>query len=247
MTKDSVAALIPGYCGVWRLLVPLSALGRATRKRSAEQNIAFLPDESHVQVQKLDDAVPRHPAGNGATPRSGLRSQAELTIRAEELTRLVDGDVGVVDSGIDPGLYYVSGPIRGAAKALKARGAVEERFDIEVEMLPDVEYQQRRTKRFDWSKVPGEARPTMLVSRPIKELDRAVAALARVPDNTALRAMTRIVADFNCTNQLYRLVTTPIRTSEGPARVRKMLERQTGERFQTLSEADLLQPSGEAS
>ena len=48
-----------------------------------------------------------------------------------------------------------------------------------------------------------------------------------------------IVADFNCEDQLFHLVTAPVRGHERPNEVKRMLERHTGETFRTLAESEL--------
>jgi hypothetical protein len=148
---------------------------------------------------------------------------------------MVKGDVGTIDSGFDPELYFVSEPIKGAKKALAIRQLLEKTFDLEVDLIPDVEFQTRRMKRFDWSTLAARTPAGLLVSEPIKEIDNAVAALARIPGNTALRAMTSILADFNCTNPQYHLVTTAIPTANGPRAVKRALEEQTGESFRIVA------------
>ena len=235
LTKDQVISMIPGYSGQWRLIVPLSKLGRPA---------------SPVLTEIPTEPVP--PAANDALAitlpgAEGSRTPQNLMLRAQELAELVEGDVGAVDSGIDPQLYYVSNVIKGAKKALGLKQRIEDDLDLPVEMLPDVEYQRRRMTRFDWSRLSKGVHAKRLVSRPIKGLDNALLALARVPNNTALRAMTSILADFNCTDQQYHLVTTPIQAAEGPGAVKKILERQTGERFHAIGEADLRKQYGQAS
>lgn len=227
LSKDQIAEMIPGYCGVWRLLVPLSDLTREAEVPAAlRRELVFAENGSGQElsiVTPMPDAEPVENAG-------------DLMRRARELATMVEGDVGVVECGIDPKLYFVSAKLKGVKKALALRATIEERFNIEVAMVPDVEYERRRSTRFDWTKFRSKDHMGRVVSKPIKGLDRALIALAKVPNNTALRAMTSILADFNCTDQLYHLVTTPVRTGEGPAGVKKLLEKQTGERFQIVGD-----------
>jgi hypothetical protein len=152
---------------------------------------------------------------------------------------MVEGDVGVIDSGVNPALYFVSERIKGRKRALETRRALERRFDLEVEVLPDVEYERRRTARFDWSRLAGEAAAIRLVSGPIGDLDKALAALSKLPPSSALRAMTAVLADFNCTERRFHLVTAPVSLREGPARVRRVLEARTGESFRQFGTDEL--------
>lgn len=236
LSKDQVIAMIPGYCGRWRLLVPLSTLGK-------RQPAPF--------ELKAGISINMKEAGGPVTVKlpngEQFRTPPDLLARATDLAALVDGDVGVVDCGIDPQLHYVSNIVKGAKKALQLKHRIEQELDLPVEMLPDVEYERRRMTRFDWSRLARGNNLKRLVSRPIRGLDNALLTLAKVPNDTALRAMTSILADFNCTDQLYHLVTAPIQASEGPAVVKKMLEKQTGERFHMIGEADLRPQYGQAS
>jgi glycosyltransferase involved in cell wall biosynthesis len=213
ISRDEIVGLIPGYSGVWRLLLPLVDLGG--------DDAAEGPARTAVDGGPLAIASPLNGAG--------------LAARAAELARMVKGDVGTIDSGFDPELYFVSEPIKGAKKALAIRQLLEKTFDLEVDLIPDVEFQTRRMKRFDWSTLAARTPAGLLVSEPIKEIDNAVAALARIPGNTALRAMTSILADFNCTNPQYHLVTTAIPTANGPRAVKRALEEQTGESFRIVA------------
>lgn len=228
LSKDQIAAMIPGYCGVWRLLVPLSALGRSSEIPAAlRREIVFAETAPGEHLSILtpmpDDDEPRE-------------NEAGLMARAQELAEMVAGDVGVIECGIDPQLYFISSKLKGVKKAMAARKAIEDRFNIEVSMIPDVEYEKRRSTRFDWTRFRSKDHVGRVVSKPIHGLDQALIALSKVPNNTALRAMTSILADFNCTDQLYHLVTSPVRSADGPAGVKKLLEKQTGETFQIVGD-----------
>ena len=239
MGIDELIERLPGYIGVWRLLVPLADLGRSSQGPA----LAAIAVAARAAVDRGGPSS--HEAGGlegGGDllrtlpiPGGGLiTSPARLMERAQELAAMIEGDVGVVDSGIDPGLYFVSEPIKGAGRALKYRRALEERFDVVVEFIPDIEYQRRRSTRFDWSSFAKDEQAVRLVSRPIRKLDEALIALARLPGDTVLRAMTAMLVDFNCTDQLFHLVTAPIQTRQGPRVVKRMLEQQTGATFQIV-------------
>jgi hypothetical protein len=235
MSPDDVVSRLPAYVGAWRLLVPLSDLGKQHGNGA---------DPHPVDAANLAHAAEPLIAGNGrvalaASPPALARSTgapagnpAALVRLAAELDKLVEGDVGVVDCVVNPQLYFVSRRIKGAGRAVELRKLVEERLDVRVELIPDVAYERRRTKRFNWSALSRQAE--RLVSEPMK-LDVALAALGRLPGNTALRAMTAIVSDFNCTEQLFHLVTTPIPAGESPDRMRRLLQKRTGGVFQLAS------------
>ncbi len=221
LTSEQVMELIPAYVGVWRLLLPLAELGR----QGAAALQAMAPAERMSDVSgTAPDVVPDLPP-------------ATLMAVAEELAGMLKGDVEVVDGGINPGLFFVSDRIKGARKALKLKQAVEERFEVNVTVTPDVDYDRRRMTRFDWAKLAKESKTERLISEPMEEIGDALAALSRLPSNTALRAMTSIVADFNCTKQRFHLVTTPIKTVEGSKGVKRLLEKQTGATFSTFGES----------
>jgi glycosyltransferase involved in cell wall biosynthesis len=249
MTRDEVIERLPGYVGVWRLLVPLGELGKRHRRIAAP----VLPGNG-ANGAEGPPAKAAPPGANGRwTGLNGRRAAADLPRaaavpaarasavleEAAELARMVEGDVGVIDSGVNPALYFVSERIKGRKRALETRRALERRFDLEVEVLPDVEYERRRTARFDWSRLAGEAAAIRLVSGPIGDLDKALAALSKLPPSSALRAMTAVLADFNCTERRFHLVTAPVSLREGPARVRRVLEARTGESFRQFGTDEL--------
>lgn len=248
--KETVLGLIPRYCGVWRLSVPLSDLGRteaagdgyapieidlkASRAEPGNRSPMILTNRTAEIGPNDDGAMTARALTNGA-PTDG----PDLVDLAAELAAMIEGDVGIIDNDIDPRLCFISRTLKGGAKALKLKSAIEDRFGLTVDLFPEVEYQQRRTTRFDWSRLAGEPHGDRLLSMPIKGLERVLTAIEKMQPNTALRAMTSILSDFNCTEQLYYLVTTPIRTAEGPRAVKKIIEKQTGETFRIVKEGDI--------
>jgi GT2 family glycosyltransferase len=245
MGRLEVVSRLPAYVGVWRLLVPLLELahrggsGIDDVDPSAPELLAppapnGSEDGDLPSIARGDEARAFRATHRALAPsRVSVKSKDRFVQPAEELARMLDGDIGVVDCGFNPLLFFVSEPIKGIGRALKLQKQVEERLDLGIDLITDVEYERRRTKRFDWTSLTKESRADRLVSKPMK-LDPALAALAKLPGNTALRAMTAIVADFNCTEQLFHLVTGPIATPEDSGRVRRLLEKQTGESFRTL-------------
>jgi hypothetical protein len=242
---------LPGYIGVWRLLVPLSGLG-GSRRRAPEDSPATTRDPEAINAavgsvngyNGLD-----HKHDNADRPSLMLadghqiKTPAELIARAGELAGLINGDVGTLDSGIDPILYFISAPIKGAKRALKLRHSLEQRFDLTVEFMPDVEYERRRSTRFDWSRLASEPKAVRLVSDPINTIGEAMAALARLPGNTVLGAMTTMLVDFNCADQLFHLVTAPLHPRHEPRRVKRTIEKQTGASFEIVrAEAGMPRP-----
>jgi hypothetical protein len=59
--------------------------------------------------------------------------------------------------------------------------------------------------------------------------------------------MTCMVADFNCMEPLFRLMTTPVPADGDRAELQRLLARYTGHQFATLGEAGLGRNSGVAS
>jgi glycosyltransferase involved in cell wall biosynthesis len=234
MSADEVVALLPAYIGTWRLLVPLSDLGRQNGYGAEPHpaDAAIIPNGATSREMPVGGkgriALTGSPSALARSPGALANNQAALVRLAEQLDELVDGDVGALDCGVNPQLYFVSRCIKGAGRARQLRKLVEERLDVRADLMPDIAYERRRTKRFNWSALSRQAE--RLVSEPMK-LDVALAALGKLPGNTALRAMTAIVSDFNCTEQLFHLVTAPIPAGEGPDRVRRLLQKQTGGAF----------------
>ncbi len=242
--RDGLLDMLPGYSGVWRLLVPLGELGQTkpaggTRagddaRLGAGPGTALIEDREGVGAE----IIPMEPAF-----QSQFTSSTSIAERANQLADLMGGDVGVVDCRIDPCLFYISRPIKGVSKAMKLRRVAEERLDVGVEIMADVEYRERRRARFDWAKLAHEG-AERLVSRPRKDLGHVLAALNQLQAGTMLRAMTSVLADFNCTDQLYHLVTVPIPGSARLGDIKRLLERQTGERFEVLAHGQTGQNGG---
>ncbi len=253
MPAGEVLPRLPGYVGIWRLLVPLSQLNRP---KPPERNGALLQPSPVAPWRREEDepaplGIPLA-ANDGAVgisidtirPAGLPESSADIVDVARTLEGIVTGDVGVVDCGVNPTLFFVSDRVKGIRRALKLKAAVEEQLDLVVEVVTDVEYERRRSTRFDWSVLAKQSKEARLLSAPMA-LDAALAALTRLPANTALRAMTAMLADFNCTEQLFHLVTAPLKLEDGPARIRRILERQTGETFQMVA-PPFAQPSAQA-
>ncbi len=254
ISKDFVIGLIPRYTGVWRLLVSLNDIGHVNRNdfgagldqvdTRGDSLVIDAETDASDEIRLFEADVPAEPPRQALIESTADRS---LQDRAARLAGLLKGDVGVIDCGIDPGFFFISEPIKGAAKALQIRHSVEGEFAVPVEMVPDVEYRRRHMTRFDWNQLAAEEHASRLLSRPTKDLSRVLSALARLPGNTMLRAMTSVLADFNCEDQLYRLVTVPIPGPEKQAAVRRVLEDFTGEAFDALNEIGLLPQNGRPS
>lgn len=247
ISRERIAEMMPSYAGVWRVLVPLAEFGRgdvpaigapAHGGNGADGDVSNgshpLHDANGATVL-FDDGD----AGDSTAREStfaGASMDSDLMERANQLSELFQGDVGVIDSGINPALYVVSHPIKGTTRALKLRREIEERLGVTSELMPNVDYQRRRSQRPDWAKIVGDTAAQRLASAPTRNLGDVLTALARIPDGTMLRAMTGIASDFNCEDQLFRMVTAPIRDTKGLRGVKRMLERYTDERFEILAE-----------
>ncbi|MHA1549623.1 MAG: glycosyltransferase [Alphaproteobacteria bacterium] len=244
ISHDRLVALMPRYAGVWRLLIPLAEIGQPevdghkspavkAAMNGTQRETGGNPDSPlGAQVEGADDLPTLLPLGaTGDVPPTQIE-------RAGLICDLVKGDIGTLDAGISPDLFVVSAPVKGAGKVLEMRREVEQLHGIAAQLIPDAEYRRRCSTRFDWDKLSDTA-SRRLLSRPTKDLGDALGALARIPEGTMLRAMTSLVADFNCEDQLFQLVTAPIPNEKTLIGTRRTLEVQTGESFQTITDMDV--------
>jgi hypothetical protein len=230
---------MPAYAGRWRVLVPLAALGR---------NIAgdHGPAGSGNGTNAAGAAATGNGGGEGGLLRPALVevehdpiARGALVDTAEHVARIVGGDIGVVESGLNPALYVVSELVRGVGRALTLRHAVAAELGITAEIVTDVDYERRRSGRLDWAKVVGESAARRLSSPVTKDLGGVIAALNRIPRGTMLRAMTAFAADFNCADPLFRIITAPIPAGHDIAGVRRLLQAHTGQPFDVLDREQL--------
>ncbi len=142
MCRDRLIALMPGYTGVWRLLIPVSELARPEVDDLDRHPTGIGADEARPERRRENGSLPLVQAEGSDVFVPSPPSEVDATIppqlveRAGMIGELLKGDVGVVDVGISPDLFVVSGAVKGAARALKMRREVEQRFGIAAELIP---------------------------------------------------------------------------------------------------------------
>lgn len=197
-----IVGMLPKYAGVWRLHFPLSALPQAA---SSPLSAASIPPIDAIRLPER----PMPGAGSGDL----VSETAPLVVpdqnAIQRVLEIVDGDIASVGSGINLGFAYVSRPLRGAAKAVRAKQSLAE-LGIEAEITAEHDFIERRGRGFTWShlKVPKGAR--RLLSEPIADPLAVTQLLASFPASSVLRGMLSVIADGNQNGIRYHLVTGPL-------------------------------------
>ncbi|HUV33253.1 MAG TPA: glycosyltransferase, partial [Devosiaceae bacterium] len=235
-SQDEMLAALPSYVGVWRLTVPVSsllapapapALG-AGGARTNGNNAGVGPPSEFSLVDGRADR-PFTPNGSGDAARNPARSPAE------GIENVMNGDVGVVACGLNPGFHYISDPIKGVAKALRLKAMVEKKLNVAAAMVADAELGERQRAGFDWSRLKADRAGHRVVSRPIASLDQAMTALSRVPADTLTGALVTLIADAGDEEQVFYLASKAVADAGEAANIGRILGEFTGETFGDIS------------
>jgi len=228
--RQRIIEMLPSYTGVWRLHFPLVALAQATRatgdKNGTVEPPINLPSGASIpETQAL--AFEPEPLPIAVAP--DLSSVARVL-------EIIDGDITSTSSGINLGFAFVSRPIRGAAKALRAKRNLE-KLGIEAEMIADTEFAENRRRAFSWPhlKVPKGAR--RLLSAPISDPVAVTEAFASLPAGSVLRGMMSVISDGGDEGFRYRLVTGPLQGRAAAASVASALRRHSQLPFALVANA----------
>jgi len=213
--RQRIIEMLPPYAGVWRLHFPLSVLKTAVPPRTNGNGESLQPSGSDAQESDPDALGDRGDPLPGAVPDYST---------VERVIETVDGDIGSTASGINLEFAYVSRPLRGAAKALRAKRRLGE-LGIEAELTAEYDFAERSRRGFPWShlKVPKGAR--RLLSEPINDPLAVTKALAKLPASSILRGMMSVIADGTAEGFRYHLVSGPLRGREAAQSTAVMLRK----------------------
>jgi hypothetical protein len=110
-------------------------------------------------------------------------------------------------------LAYVSRPVRGAAKALRAKRHLAE-LEIDAELTAEHDFAERSRRGFPWSHLKVSKGARRLLSAPITDPLAVTEVLAGLPASSMLRGMLSVIADGTPEGFRYHLVTGPLQGRE---------------------------------
>ncbi|MEX1180234.1 MAG: glycosyltransferase [Cucumibacter sp.] len=250
-SDNELLSALPAYVGVWRLVVPVASLVAAST--ASPQNVpgsGILNGEHSLNgkgIQPGFDTIDgkvhslisvNRPVTGQAGGRDAKKKWA-TPVGTVDIEQLLNGDVGVIDCGLNPSFFYISAPIRGASRALKLMAVVARKLNVPVKVIADVDLKQRQMAGFDWNKLRTREAGHRVISEPINSLDQALAALNHVPADTLPGALLTLIADAGEQGQVFFLASKAIADGEEAANIGRVLGQFTGEAFRDIGDGAL--------
>lgn len=217
MSLDVIVQRLPGYVGVWVLIVPVAAISAGRKERVAMSALTA----SHSAEEDLQQPISGEASSAGTVDRQILQS----------LTDLIPGDLATRRAGLNQEIIFRSDPIEGLNEALRCKGEAEKLLGAAVEILSFTQYQIDRESPFDWRSFAVKSGERALRSMRFPDLSDALLAMAPISRDTVLAKMISIISDYDEEGECYYLTTLPVRGIERVRTLQFELERRTGSPF----------------
>lgn len=221
MSIDSLADLIPGYSGRWRIYAPVAALARPALAANDDGTPLALPG----------DLLP------GASRPAGVdEPDAEMDgSLLDALLEITAGEVCTKRSGLNQPIFFRSTEIAGLKKARRMRDAIEALLKVPVQINSVTQAELDREAPFNWKAIEIKPGERVLQSERFADLSDLLVCFGRIEPASLLRQSLSILADFDDDGEAYYLVTRPVRGYDELRALKFELEQSTATRFRHVA------------
>jgi hypothetical protein len=221
MSIDSLADLIPGYSGRWRVYAPVAALASSAAPASGEPEGlslpgALLPTASLLPVGGEPDAQ-----------MDGSLLEALLEITA--------GEVCTRRSGLNQPIFFRSAEVAGLKKARRMRDAIEALLKVPVHINSVTQAELDRETPFNWKAIEVKSGERVLQSERFADLSDLLVCFGCIEPASLLRQSLSILADFDEDGEAYYLLTRAVRGYDELRTLKFELEQSTATRFRHVA------------
>ncbi len=223
MSIDSIADLIPGYSGAWRIYAPISALvpphsilpspNRGGQDAAAAEGI--VADASALAAAAVEPLWPEESVVAGKDSRAVL----------QQLLDIVPGDLCTRHSGLNQPICFRSASLAGLKRARKVKNAVEELLGLRVQLNSVRQAQIDREVPFDWKAMSIKSGERVLQSAPFTDLSTLLEKLGDLNPDSLLRSSLSVMSDYTQNGETYFLVTGSIKGYDNVRNLAFELER----------------------